>query len=173
MGQEGVEARLASLCAEAEDAVLQGYNILIVSDRKVDAEDVAIPALARAVGDPPAPGRQGPAHPRRPGGRDRHRARSSSLRGAGGLRRRAVHPTSRSRPCSSSQAMPRPATNTSSTSSRASARGLMKVMSKMGISTYMSYTGAQIFGQWVSSRRWSTSTSPAPPARSKASVCSR
>jgi len=44
-GKEAVEARLASLCAQAEDAVLNGYNLLIVSDRKVDAEHVAIPAL--------------------------------------------------------------------------------------------------------------------------------
>jgi glutamate synthase (NADPH/NADH) large chain len=35
-GKEGVEARLASLCAEAEDAVQNGSNILIVSDRKLD-----------------------------------------------------------------------------------------------------------------------------------------
>ncbi len=44
-GNEGVEARLASLCADAEDAVQLGYNILIVSDRKLDANNVAIPAL--------------------------------------------------------------------------------------------------------------------------------
>ena len=44
-GKEGVEARLASLAAEAEDAVLQGYNILIVSDRNVNKDNVAIPAL--------------------------------------------------------------------------------------------------------------------------------
>jgi glutamate synthase (NADPH/NADH) large chain len=44
-GKDGVEARLATLCAEAEDAVLQGFNILIVSDRKIDAAHLAIPAL--------------------------------------------------------------------------------------------------------------------------------
>ncbi len=32
-GHEGVEAKLASLCAEAEDAIKMGKNILIVSDR--------------------------------------------------------------------------------------------------------------------------------------------
>jgi glutamate synthase (NADPH/NADH) large chain len=36
-GNEGVEARLASLCAEAEDHVHKGSSILIVSDRRVDA----------------------------------------------------------------------------------------------------------------------------------------
>ena len=44
-GTAGVEARLASLAADAEDAVRSGANILIVSDRKVDAAHVAIPAL--------------------------------------------------------------------------------------------------------------------------------
>jgi glutamate synthase (NADPH/NADH) large chain len=32
-GKEGIEARLASLCAKAVDAVKSGHNILIVSDR--------------------------------------------------------------------------------------------------------------------------------------------
>ena len=44
-GKEGIEARLASLCAEAVDAVKLGFNILIVSDRQVSQEYVAIPAL--------------------------------------------------------------------------------------------------------------------------------
>lgn len=44
-GKAGIEARLASLCAEAADAVGSGYNILIVSDRQVDEKHVAIPAL--------------------------------------------------------------------------------------------------------------------------------
>ena len=34
-GEEGVEARLASLCARAVDAVKDGYNILILTDRKM------------------------------------------------------------------------------------------------------------------------------------------
>ncbi|MBP8229319.1 MAG: glutamate synthase subunit alpha, partial [Xylophilus sp.] len=44
-GREGVEAKLASLCAEAVDAIKGGANILIVSDRNVKATQVAIPAL--------------------------------------------------------------------------------------------------------------------------------
>jgi len=46
---EGVEAAVASLCAHAEDAIRNGINLLIVTDRKVSAERVAIPALL-AVG---------------------------------------------------------------------------------------------------------------------------
>ncbi len=44
-GKAGIEARLASLCARATDAIVQGHNILIVSDRRADREHVAIPAL--------------------------------------------------------------------------------------------------------------------------------
>src|SRR5438270_854755 len=44
-GMEAVEARLASLAAQAEDAVRSGYSIIVISDRLVDRERVAIPAL--------------------------------------------------------------------------------------------------------------------------------
>src|SRR5690606_21691883 len=44
-GHEGVEAKLASLCAEAVDAIKGGRNILIVSDRAMSRTQVAIPAL--------------------------------------------------------------------------------------------------------------------------------
>src|SRR5690606_37016291 len=38
---EGIEACLAALCSHAADAVQQGFNVLVVSDRRVDAERVA------------------------------------------------------------------------------------------------------------------------------------
>src|SRR6187401_690546 len=41
-GYEGVEAKLASLCAQAVDALCGGHNILIISDRRMDREHVAI-----------------------------------------------------------------------------------------------------------------------------------
>ena len=44
-GKEAIEARLASLAAQAEDAVRSGYSIIVISDRLVDRERVAIPAL--------------------------------------------------------------------------------------------------------------------------------
>src|SRR5205085_2676063 len=44
-GHEGVEAKLASLNAEAVDALRSGHNILIISDRAVSAQQIAIPAL--------------------------------------------------------------------------------------------------------------------------------
>ncbi|WP_305806651.1 glutamate synthase central domain-containing protein, partial [Stenotrophomonas sp. YIM B06876] len=44
-GKQGVEAKLASLCAQAVDAIRGGANILIISDRAVSATQLAIPAL--------------------------------------------------------------------------------------------------------------------------------
>ena len=44
-GREAIEARLASLCAQAEDAVRAGTSIIILSDRKVGPDRVAVPAL--------------------------------------------------------------------------------------------------------------------------------
>ncbi len=101
-----------------------GSNILIVSDRKVDADNVAIPALLATSAihqhlvDP------GPAHPHRPGGRDRLRPRGPPLRGAGRLRRRgrAPLPGPRDPGRAAPRATPPPPTSTSSTSSRPSAR---------------------------------------------------
>ena len=86
-GHEGVEAKLASLNAEAVDAIKGGKNILIISDRAVGPTQVAIPALLALSLDPPAPGARGPAHHRGPGGRNRYGARGASFRRAGRLRR--------------------------------------------------------------------------------------
>ena len=44
-GEAGMPAALEALCASAEAAVKAGFNILILSDRDVDADNIAIPAL--------------------------------------------------------------------------------------------------------------------------------
>ena len=44
-GAEGMRDALKALCDAAEEAVLGKYNILILSDRRVNADNVAIPAL--------------------------------------------------------------------------------------------------------------------------------
>ena len=44
-GESGMAGALEALCTAAEAAVTEGYNILILSDRAVDADNVAIPAL--------------------------------------------------------------------------------------------------------------------------------
>src|SRR2546423_14180674 len=44
-GKQAIEARLASLAAQAEDAVRSGHSVIIISDRRIDRDHVAIPAL--------------------------------------------------------------------------------------------------------------------------------
>ncbi|GAA0236691.1 glutamate synthase-related protein [Castellaniella daejeonensis] len=140
-GPEGIEACLASLCATAADAVLSGDNILLLSDRRVDAEHVAIPALlaTSAIHQ----------HLIRTGLRTRTGliVETGSAREThhfallGGYGAEAVHPWLA---LESLAQLPDPAKATENYI-KAIGKGLKKVMSKMGISTYMSYTGAQIF----------------------------
>ncbi len=140
-GSEGIEARVAALCARAVDAVQSGYNILIVSDRLVDSERVAIPALlaTSAVHQ----------HLIRAGLRTNTGlvVETGSAREVhhfallGGYGAEAVHPylalESLGRMSSPEKAV--------KNYIKAIGKGLNKVMSKMGISTFMSYCGAQIF----------------------------
>jgi glutamate synthase (NADPH/NADH) large chain/glutamate synthase (ferredoxin) len=48
-GPDGLSARLANLCDEAHDAVTAGYNILILSDRRTGPEQAPIPSLLAAA----------------------------------------------------------------------------------------------------------------------------
>ncbi|MCB1906563.1 MAG: glutamate synthase subunit alpha, partial [Rhodocyclaceae bacterium] len=144
-GKEGVEARLATLCAEAEDAVLQGYNILIVSDRHVDADNVAIPALLAtsaihqhlvnkamrtSTGLVVETGTAREVH------------HFAVLAGYGA---EAVHPYLAMETLQQLAVDAEARDKAVKHFVKGIGKGLMKVMSKMGISTYMSYTGAQIF----------------------------
>ncbi|WP_374486912.1 glutamate synthase central domain-containing protein, partial [Zoogloea sp.] len=145
-GKEGVEARLASLCAEAENAVLEGSNILIVSDRKVSAEQVAIPALLATSAIHQHLVTKGLRT--RTGlvvetGSARETHHFAVLAGYGA---EAVHPYL------ALETLTEMAHGDAEAAEKyikhfikAVGKGLMKVMSKMGISTFMSYTGAQIF----------------------------
>ena len=150
-GKEAIEARLASLAAQAEDAVRAGFSILIISDRTRAPRPARDSGAARAVRDPPAPRQQGAAHLDRPGRRDRLGARGASLRAARRLRRGSGAPVSRARdaaptsPRSGMLGADVDAKKACKNFVKAIGKGLKKVMSKMGISTYMSYTGAQIF----------------------------
>ncbi|KON81346.1 glutamate synthase-related protein [Azoarcus sp. PA01] len=148
-GKEGVEARLATLCAEAEDAVLQGFNILIVSDRKVDAQTVAIPALLATSAIHQhlvTKGLRTRAGLVVETGTAREVHHFAVLAGYGA---EAVHPYLALETLQQLAAQsPNPGEAADKAIRhfvKAIGKGLMKVMSKMGISTYMSYTGAQIF----------------------------
>jgi glutamate synthase (NADPH/NADH) large chain len=147
-GKEGIEASLASLCAEAVDAVKSGHNILIVSDRKVSAEQVAIPALLATStihqhlvmrGLRASTGLVVET------GSARETHHFALLAGYGA---EAVHPyLALETLVELAAGMPHDLSGATATYNytKAIGKGLMKVMSKMGISTYMSYCGAQIF----------------------------
>jgi len=144
-GREGVEARLASLCNEAETAVLQGSNLLIISDRRIDADNVAIPALLALSAIHQhlvAKGLRTRAGLVVETGSAREIHHFAVLAGYGA---EAVHPYL------AMQTLQALAGDVGSGEKyiqnfvKAVGKGLRKVMSKMGISTYMSYTGAQIF----------------------------
>ena len=147
-GKEGIEARLASLCAEAVDAVKLGFNILIVSDRQVAESYVAIPALLATSSIH--------QHLVQKGlrtstglvietGSARETHHFALLAGYGA---EAVHPYLAMETLSEmAKGLPGElsAEKVIYNYVKAVGKGLQKVMSKMGISTYMSYTGSQIF----------------------------
>ena len=149
-GKEAIEARLASLAAQAEDAVRAGYTIIIVSDRRIDAEHVAIPALLAlsaihqhlvnkglrtSTGLVVETGSAREVH---------HFAL------LGGYGAEAVHPYLAFETLIEIAESGKLGPDVDGKKAcknfiKATGKGLRKVMSKMGISTYMSYTGAQIF----------------------------
>ncbi|MDH5246300.1 MAG: glutamate synthase subunit alpha, partial [Betaproteobacteria bacterium] len=146
-GANGMEAALASLSAEAEDAIHLGYNILIVSDRKVSAELLPIPALLATAAVHQHLVRKGQRTSTGlvvETGSAREVHHFALLAGYGA---EAIHPYLALETLAT---LPEadPAVSARELSYRfikAISKGLYKVMSKMGISTYQSYCGAQIF----------------------------
>jgi glutamate synthase (NADPH) large chain len=151
-GREGVEAKLASLCAEAVDAIKGGHNILIITDRRMSREQVATPALLALSA----------IH---------HHLVRAGLRTTAGLvvetasarevhhfavlagyGAEAVHPYLAMETLVELQGS-LPGTKSEGADAdkaiynyiKAVGKGLSKIMSKMGVSTYMSYCGAQLF----------------------------
>ena len=145
---KGMKAALQDLCKNSEDAVLAGHNILILSDRGIDNDQIAIPALLATAA----------VH---------HHLVQRGLRTEVGLivetgEAREVHHMCLLAGYGAEAINPYLAFATlegalsslphSLTADRAKAnyakamnKGILKVMSKMGISTYQSYCGAQIF----------------------------
>ena len=147
-GKEGIEASLASLCAEAVDAVKSGHNILIVSDRAVSADQVAIPALlatSTVHQHLVARGLRASTGLVVETGSARETHHFALLAGYGA---EAVHPyLAMETLVELAQGLSGDLSGETAiyNYTKAVGKGLMKVMSKMGISTYMSYCGAQIF----------------------------
>ena len=147
-GREGVEAKLASLCAEAVDAIKSGKNILIVSDRALSATQVAIPALLAlsavhqhlvSVGLRTTAGLVVET------GSAREVHHFAALAGYGA---EAVHPYLAIQTLAElSRGLPGELSTDKAVYNytKAVGKGLSKIMSKMGVSTYMSYCGAQLF----------------------------
>ncbi len=145
-GAAGCEAAVQALCAAADQAVADGYNVLILSDRAMSARRVAIPALVACS-------------------KVHHRLVSGGLRTSTGLvvdtgSAREVHHFALLAGYGAEAVCPWLAYETIMAMNlpakvdakeakkrfvKAINKGLMKVMSKMGISTYQSYCGAQIF----------------------------
>ena len=147
-GPEYMAAALDSVCMLAERAVSDGYNIIILSDRSVSAERAPIPALLATSATH--------HHLIRKGlrtlvglvvesGEPREVHQFCTLAGYGA---EAINPylafetleamlPSLDEKVSAYEAVKRYI--------KAVDKGIMKVMSKMGISTYQSYCGAQIF----------------------------
>ncbi|MDQ7016448.1 MAG: glutamate synthase large subunit [Gammaproteobacteria bacterium] len=147
LGTGGMQGALHILCKKAEAAVTSGFNILILSDRGVNQENLAIPALlaTSAVHQ----------HLIRKGlrtetglvvetGAAREVHHFATLAGYGA---EAVNPYVAFETLTQMSDLPDDigADEAQKRYIKAVGKGLMKVMSKMGISTYQSYCGAQIF----------------------------
>ncbi|MES2636427.1 MAG: glutamate synthase large subunit [Pseudomonadota bacterium] len=142
-GKAGMAAAVANIASAAENAVHDGFNILILSDRSMSADRLAIPALLACSAT------------------HEHLVKSG-LRTSTGLvidtgSAREVHHFALLAGYGAEAVCPWLAFETINHMDaknnheaakkfvKAIGKGLYKVMSKMGISTYQSYCGAQIF----------------------------
>ncbi len=147
-GYEGVEAKLASLCAESVDAIKSGHNILIISDRRMNRDQVAIPALLALSAIHQHLVREGlrtTAGLVVETGSAREVHHFAVLAGYGA---EAVHPyLAMETLASMHDELPGALSAEKAIYNyvKAIGKGLSKIMSKMGVSTYMSYCGAQLF----------------------------
>ena len=147
-GAGGMQAAVEALCQAAEQAVHDGYNILILSDRQVAVDRLPIPALLATAAVH--------HHLVRTGlrtvsglvietGAAREVHHFATLAGYGA---EAVNPYLAFKSLEAMrERLPEDldAKEVQSRYIKAVGKGLLKVMSKMGISTYQSYCGAQIF----------------------------
>ncbi len=148
LGAAGMERSLDWLCSRAETVVLQGWNIIILSDREMGPGRIAIPSLLATSaihhhlirkGLRTSVGlvvETGEAH-------EVHQFAVLAGYGAEAINPYLAFETIEAnlgeleKPLAKAEAFHRYV--------KAIGKGIMKVMSKMGISTYQSYCGAQIF----------------------------
>jgi glutamate synthase (NADPH) large chain len=147
-GAAGLGPALDRLCREAAEAVLGGHNILILSDRAVSAERVPIPALLATAAVHHSLIREGL---RTSTGlvvetgeaREVHHFCMLAGYGAEAINPWLAFETLEQIRVENGLALSAYAAQKNYV--KAIGKGILKVMSKMGISTYQSYCGAQIF----------------------------
>jgi glutamate synthase (NADPH/NADH) large chain len=145
-GAAGMGPALERLCGQAVEAVRGGQNILVLSDRMVSAERIAIPALLATAAVHHHLIREGL---RTSTGlvvetgeaREVHHFALLAGFGAEAINPYLAFETLRDR----QSRLGLDAARLKKNFIKAVGKGLLKVMSKMGISTYQSYCGAQIF----------------------------
>jgi len=147
-GANGLEKAVDRICREATDAVLADNNILILSDRAVGADSIPIPALLSVAAVHHHLIRQGLRM--QTGlvvetGEAREVHHFAALAGYGA---EAINPYLAFETLEQIRVQNGLAVKPYEMQKnyiKAVGKGLLKVMSKMGISTYQSYCGAQIF----------------------------
>lgn len=147
LGSSGMEQALNKLCEAAKRAVLEGNNILALSDRDMDATHLAIPALLGTSAVHHFLTREG------------LRTQLGLVVETGEAREvqhfalLAAYGAEAINPYLAFDTLSAMCANLAGVTEyeahkryiKATSKGLLKVMSKMGISTYQSYCGAQIF----------------------------
>ena len=147
-GAAGLEAAVTKICQQATDAVLADANILVLSDRAVSATRIPVPAALATAAVHHHLIRQGLRM--QTGlvvetGEARQVHHFCVLAGYGA---EAINPYlafDTLEQIRTEQELPITAYEVQKNYIKAVKKGVMKVMSKMGISTYQSYCGAQIF----------------------------
>ncbi len=147
-GADGLAIALKEMCWAATEAVLQDHNILILSDRRQGPDRIAMPALLATAAVHQHLVRQGLRM--QTGlvvetGEAREVHHYCVLAGYGA---EAINPYIAFETIEDLRARAYPELDSAQVEAnyiKAVGKGILKVMSKMGISTYQSYCGAQIF----------------------------
>jgi len=150
MGAIGMEAALNAICEAAEVAVRGEYNIIILSDRLISADRIAIPALLATAAVHHHLIRKGL---RTSSGlvvetgeaREMHHFAMLAGYGAEAINPYLAFETLAALHAEGEYPPEVDAEEVVHRYIKSVGKGLLKIMSKMGISTYQSYCGAQIF----------------------------
>ena len=147
-GTDGMAKALDKLCKKAKQAVVEGYNIIIISDRQVSLENVAIPALLATSAIHHFLIREGL---RTETGLIVETGEAKQVHDfclLAGYGAEAINPYLAFETIAEYHSEISEVTALSDAYMnyiKAVDKGILKVLSKMGISTYQSYCGAQIF----------------------------